>query len=872
MKLKHYYVALSSAGLALVAAVFAGNSGFGPIAGLMKHSENNEETEDIRGAYESFYSMRLNEKTGTLEPEWVMQAVEQADRLKLNRRLNKSIVWESMGPDNVGGRIRAFLLHRDSAHLMFAGGVSGGLFRSNTFGQSWYPVNDLQENLNVTCIGQTTDGTIYYGTGEGGYTNLAGTRNGSPAFIGGGVFKSTNSSGTSFVRLPSTNNGTYQVCNAIITHLTDPQQLWVATDNGLYHTLNGGTSWTLRRGGAVRDVAQDKNGVIYASLSNGAVYKSNTDGTSFGTTPINNTILSGGRTAVAVSPEDPNYIYLLASSGGALAGVYRSTDGGANWERIVANSSVTDIFGSNRQGWYDNVITVDPQNKNRVYMGGVTLAVWDTNEGFREMASTFDAPWNTSYVHADKHIITFNMRTNPITMIVGSDGGLHFSQDRATWTPRNRGFVTYQAYNVAANELGHVAGGSQDNGTQLINFTGNSFNGKPSQNAISIYGGDGFDIEFSKFNPKTIFVSTYYGRVARTGNSGQSSSTFFDDRQDGTVQSDFNTTFTLWEKSATESRLFLAKNADVWVAVNPTDFTNDVNWFLVSQNLGTDRIIEMDHTPDGDHLFVCKAGRLFRIDSLNAATYSTSLYPGSRNIPAPITTVNITPAAVSGRTITSVNVNPENPNHVVITLGGYGNNSYVYESTNALDANPTFSNITGNLPSMPVYDAVIDVDDANRIVIGTELGVWVTENGGTSWEEANSNGMARVPVFEIRAYEWRPWEGMSMYLGTHGRGFFKSTSLLTNTKSVRKQATVNVAAYPNPAASEVNIDFSLSKSDKVTVDLYSINGKFVSSTSITGVAGKNSVKLNVAALTNGYYFARVNYGSQSSTVKFSVNK
>ena len=148
----------------------------------LTHPEKQKEETSIEGAIRSMYSMRLNEATGTIEPEWFEEAVSQADAMRLNRRANKPLKWEGMGPDNVGGRLRAFLIHKDSSNVWFAGSVSGGLFRSFTKGQSWTPVNDRQENLGVTCIAQNpVTGTIFYGTGEGGFVNLSGTRNGSPA-------------------------------------------------------------------------------------------------------------------------------------------------------------------------------------------------------------------------------------------------------------------------------------------------------------------------------------------------------------------------------------------------------------------------------------------------------------------------------------------------------------------------------------------------------------------------------------------------------------------------------------------------------------------------------------------------------------------
>jgi hypothetical protein len=421
-----------------------------------------------------------------------------------------------------------------------------------------------------------------------------------------------------------------------------------------------------------------------------------------------------------------------------------------------------------------------------------------------------------------------------------------------------------QLYNVAANSLGHIVGGSQDNGTQLINFSGNSFNGVPSKTAISIYGGDGFDVEFSKYDPRVVFMSIYYGTVVRSNNSGQSSSTFWDDRQAGTVQTDFNTTYNLWEKNEKESRLFLAKNNQVWMATNPTDFANPVNWFLVGDALGGSRIIEMDYTTDGNHLFIAKAGALFRLDGLNDATFTLDANPTATKVPDGIVQKQLGLGGAAGRTVTSVNVNPENSNHVVITLGGYGNSSYVYETENALDDAPTWKNITGNLPSMPVYDAVIDVDDPDRIILGTDLGVWVTENGGTKWEEAN-DGMARVPVFEIRGYEWKPWEGMRLYIGTHGRGYYQSTNLLTSTKKIAK-SSFEMTLSPNPSKDIANVNFR-SNGGKATLRVVSMEGKIVMNQSLNAQVGDNQVRLDVSNLKSGYYFVQVTLANGASTTQ-----
>jgi hypothetical protein len=210
-----------------------------------------------------------------------------------------------------------------------------------------------------------------------------------------------------------------------------------------------------------------------------------------------------------------------------------------------------------------------------------------------------------------------------------------------------------------------------------------------------------------------------------------------------------------------------------------------------------------------------------------------------------------------------------NAEHVIITLGGYGNSSYVYETNNALDAVPTWKNITGNLPSMPVYDAVVDVDDSKRIVLGTDLGVWYTEDGGANWVEGN-DGMARVPVFEIRGYEWRPWEGMTMYVGTHGRGFFRSRTLLTSTKNLKDNTSLKVVVYPNPTSDRATVSVQSKVKETAVLRVVNLQGKVVMEKSVDIVVGENNYEIGLGNLTKGYYFATVKGNTNQGTVKVCV--
>lgn len=823
-------------------------------------------------AFKSIWEMRANEKTGTIEPEWIEKAVAQANNMGLVNRA--APIWENVGPDNIGGRTRAFLIDKDNSNLMLCGGVSGGMWRSTNKGNTWVAINDAQESLIVNCIAQAPNGDIYYGTGESGFTSSFQKGSG---FLGVGVYKSTDR-GQTFTLLNSTKTNTaLAICNNMVAHPSDGR-IFIATETGgIQFTSNGGTTWARLTGSPAncKEIEIDKNGVIWASSATGNIFKSDAGANSM--SQVANTGSAGqGRTSIAISPQDPNFVYLLvAAANSSFHSLRRTTDGGTVWTELEKANIYNQIFGPFNQGWFDNVISVNPVNKNDVILGGVTLAQWNPVDGLVTIASTFGAPWNSSYVHADKHVIEWDTKTTPPTLWVGTDGGMFSTQDRSTWTRQNRNLVTTQFFNVAANSLRHVIGGTQDNGSLIINGLGNVVgNQKESRNAYEVQGGDGFDCEFSQYNPKIVFTSTYYGNIERSGNGGQSTSEFFagcfTEGMAVAALSDFHTTFTLWEANDSVSRLFVAQNANIWMVLNATNFSKDPIWVKISNTVGGNtRVFEMAHTSDGNSLFVAKNGNLYRIDGIENITLPT---PNCTDAAPGTSTTSIYGNLPNGRAIVSVNVNPRNNNDVVVTMGGYGNNTFVYRTNNAMSNNPTWTNITGNIPQMPVYDAYIDPTNSQRILLGTELGFWLTENGGSSYTEAN-NGAARVPVFEIRGYEWSPWNGAWLYAGSHGRGIFRSSSWITGTNSTRKVATTEkLSVFPSPAKSKANLTFNSSKTGKLTLSIYNISGQLVHQQTVEAKNGKNTVGFGTTSFLQGYYIAKLEDEQSSSSIKFMVGK
>src|ERR1039458_6296510 len=164
------------------------------------------EMESYNDAAKYLFGLRVNTATGRIDIGEVEAARQQVNAMTMAHQTARTasgsadFQWQELGPDNIGGRTRAILISRTHPDSMFAGSVSGGLWKSTNHGQSWYKVNDTAQVLCVSCITQAANGDIYYGTGNG-FDFIAG--DGNSGFYGQGIWKSSDG-GVTFHQLPST--------------------------------------------------------------------------------------------------------------------------------------------------------------------------------------------------------------------------------------------------------------------------------------------------------------------------------------------------------------------------------------------------------------------------------------------------------------------------------------------------------------------------------------------------------------------------------------------------------------------------------------------------------------------------------------------
>jgi hypothetical protein len=304
------------------------------------------------------------------------------------------------------------------------------------------------------------------------------------------------------------------------------------------------------------------------------------------------------------------------------------------------------------------------------------------------------------------------------------------------------------------------------------------------------------------------------------------------------------------------------------------DFSKTPEWWQIA-HLGSNVTPHyMKISADGNHLFVSTtSGRLFRISNLLAARKLNQAWVDSASSVLTVTQIG----NWNGRVVTGIDVDPNDPNRVAVSVGNYGNTAYVYVSTNALSAVPSFANKQGDLPMFPCYTVSFDKGNPNRLFVGSEWGMFMTDNINSatpSYTEEN-NGMARVPVFEIEQYRTdfnydpnnpisSPTEG-DVFIATHGRGWFQTTTTSVNRPlgSNEPEARLDkesLGLFPNPASDVVRVPVG---DGSVTLTIRTMDGRLVRRIDMKTTNGLTAVPVQVSNLAKGQYVLTRTQGGQA---------
>lgn len=696
--------------------------------------------------------------------------------------------WHHLGPGNIGGRTRTLIVDPANPKVMYAGGVSGGIWKTETGGLRWKPIGDDLANIAVnSLVMHPTDPlTLYAGTGEGYFREeVRGT--GLP-LRGNGIF-ATHDGGATWTVLASTSGPDFHWVNDLVISRRDPSRLYAATRTGVWRSADGGTTWTRvhassEKGGCLELAYRfDQPGdFLFAScgtLSQATVYRTKaaeSDTAWEAVLPQPDM----ARTSLAIAPSNPSIVYALAASNQAgtfnqgLLAVYRSTANGdpGTWEPRVTNQS-TDVLsttlltnaytmknagcGSSQNvtmGWYCNTIAVDPVDPERVWVGGVDLFRSDDGGARFGLASYW---WGgPSFMHADQHAIVFHPQydgVNNRTIYFANDGGIYRTGDALAavatapgsacqqnassmrFEPLNHSFGVTQFYHGAVMPDGRsFIGGTQDNGTLIGNA------GVPD-GWKTVLGGDGAYVAVDPTDANYLYAQTQYGNVYRSTNGG----TVFYPARSGLsdqflfitpMQIDPNQPKRLWIGGRRMWRSDERGTGWKWAS---TTLPGQVSAIAVAPGL-SDRVLAGTNE-----------GSIARTDGATMASGTTAW------------------SVVRPRDgwVSSIAFDPFDANVAYATYAGFGGN-HVWRSA---DGGTSWTAIDNGLPDLPVHSIAVDPTRRTRLYLGTDLGVFVSLDGGATWAVENT-GFANAVTEHVVVGQGSL--GPAVYAFTHGRGAWRA--------------------------------------------------------------------------------------------------
>jgi hypothetical protein len=260
-------------------------------------------------------------------------------------------------------------------------------------------------------------------------------------------------------------------------------------------------------------------------------------------------------------------------------------------------------------------------------------------------------------------------------------------------------------------------------------------------------------------------------------------------------------------------------------------------------------------------------GRLIRITGiLNAYDSATANITSSQCV-LDDTVFSNTP--FTGRNVTSISIDPTNSNRVLVTLGNYGNQTYVYYCQNGNASAPLFTSIQSNLPQMPVYSGLLEMH-GNNAILGTDLGVYTTSNlnSATPQWTVDMEHIGFVPVTDVRQQVMHDYHILNygvIYISTYGRGLWMDTTYYSpvGIEPVSREVATNgsLKLNPNPVDDVLYISYTNESTGDLNLSVLDLNGRIVMSSSFGNQPkGTFSTAVNLGSLSHGSYIVKVGKG------------
>ncbi|MFQ6045445.1 MAG: hypothetical protein ACE5PT_03670 [Gemmatimonadales bacterium] len=740
---------------------------------------------------------------------WVVQAQVNDDGTRLERALS-GLEWREIGPAVMGGRIADLAVVESNPAIFYVGTATGGVWKTANHGTTWEPLFDDQPTSSIgdVTLAPSNPNIVWVGTGE------PQNRQSSP--WGNGVYRSMDGGRTwTHMGLAETRH-----VGRLAIHPTNPDIVYVAAvghlwgpneERGVFKTTDGGRTWSKvlyvdENTGAI-DIVMDPGDpqTLFAAMYqrrrtawgfNGGgpgsgLYRTLDGGQSWERLSAGLPQVEMGRIGLDIYRRDGNIVYAVieADPGGAggfggfgggeqqqqpqrNGGIFRSTDRGETWEHLS---------DWNPRPMYFSLIRIDPNDPERIYLGGVQLSASDDG----------GKTWNrnaAASVHSDHHALWIDPN-NSNHLIMGSDGGVSVSFDRSTTWRMYDNLPIGQFYEVGVDmrDPYNVCGGLQDNGSWCGPSRTHTTNGIRNSDWYNINGGDGFYVRIDPNDPTIVFTESQNGNVAMLATDRWERRWIRPEppeppeREEAREErpSPFATGYR-WNWNAP---IVLSAHDPSTIYVGGNHLLKSTDRGVTWQEVSPDLTKQLDRSELEIMGVKVTARTLSRNDGVssygNITTVSESplnasvLYVGTDdgNVQGTrdggATWTDLTPRVedLPERTYVSrVVASAHEEGTVYATFDGHYNDDYrpyVYVSR---DYGENWRRITDGLPDWSVNVIAEHPRNPNLLFLGNEIGVYVSVDMGASWTRLKNN-LPTVPVDDIAIHP----RDNDLILGTHGR-------------------------------------------------------------------------------------------------------
>jgi photosystem II stability/assembly factor-like uncharacterized protein len=687
----------------------------------------------------------------------------------------------SIGPATTSGRVAAFAVDPNDRKNYYVASASGGVWKTTNAGTTYTPVFDNYGSYSIGAIAMDPKNTaaVWVGTGENNSQRSVS--------FGDGIYKSEDA-GRTFHNLglkASEHIGKILIDprNSDVVYVAAQGPLWgPGGDRGLYKTTDGGKTFKAVLAPSVHtgvtDVVMDPENpdVLFAAayqrerktwtLIDGGpesgLYKSTDAGVTW------NRVRSGlpmgdiGRIGLAWSQADPRILYATVEAAERRGGIFRSTDRGATWER--RNEFDTGAM------YYANVV-IDPKNPERIFVMNVNIMTSDDG------GTTLRALGSRSK-HVDNHALWIDPKETDY-YLVGCDGGVYESFDRGNnWVFKGNLPVT-QFYDVVADTNApfyNVYGGTQDNYSLGGPARTRNANGIVNADWFVTQGGDGFHSAVDWQDPNTVYAESQDGGLIRFDRHTGERMGIVPQPGKGEPPLRWNWDSPVIVSPHSHTRIYFAANK-----LFRSDDRGD-SWKAISGELS--RAVDRNKLPI--------MGKVWGPDAVSKNA-STAFYGNASAVSESAKkegvlivgtddgVVNITEdggknwrriekfTGVPDMTyINRVLASGHDANTFFVAFDNHKNEDFAPYLLKTVDGGRNWTSIKGDLPERgPIWAIAEDPANANLLFVGTEYGLFFSNNGGQKWLRLQG-GLPTIAVADLTVQKQMD----DLVLATFGRGFY----------------------------------------------------------------------------------------------------